>query len=211
VAAYGIEKPGPLGYAAGLALLLAPQEPEVLATVAALFAMCLALPARDLAKGLPRAAALMFGVLYVFGSWRVSILLRERSPWWLLFVLLLNWIGDSAAYYIGRRLGRHKMAPRISPAKSWEGAAASLLASTAFAVLYLPRMIPAVTLGPAILLGAVGNVAGQVGDLAESALKRGAGVKDSGAMLPGHGGWLDRVDSVLFSMPAIYALIRWVG
>ncbi len=211
VAAYGIGKPGPLGYAAGLALLLVPREPEFLITLAALFALCLALPAGDLAKGLPRAAALLFGVVYIFGSWRVAILLWERGRWWLLFALLLNWIGDSAAYYIGRRLGRHKMAPRISPNKSWEGAAASLVASAVFAALYLPRLIPAVTLGPAIVLGVAGNVAGQVGDLAESALKRGAGVKDSGTMLPGHGGWLDRVDSVLFAMPVIYALLRWVG
>ena len=102
------------------------------------------------------------------------------------------------------------MAPRISPAKSWEGAAASLIASSVFAALYLPRLIPAVTLVPAVALGIAGNVAGQIGDLAESALKRGAGVKDSGNMLPGHGGWLDRVDSVLFAMPVIYALMRWV-
>jgi phosphatidate cytidylyltransferase len=211
VAAYGIEKPGLFGYAAGLAVLLAPREPEFLMTLTALLALCLSLTARDLAKGLPRAAALLFGVIYIFGSWRFAILLWERSRWWLLFALLLNWIGDSAAYYIGRRVGRHKMAPRISPNKSWEGAAASMLASCAFAALYLPRLIPAVALGPAIMLGVAGNVAGQVGDLAESALKRGAGVKDSGTMLPGHGGWLDRVDSVLFALPVIYALARWLG
>ncbi|HEY1203888.1 MAG: phosphatidate cytidylyltransferase [Bryobacteraceae bacterium] len=210
VAAYGIAKPGPLGYTAGLAVLLVPHEPEFLMILAALFALCLGLAETDLAKGLPRAAVLLFGVIYIFGAWRIAILLWERSRWWLLFALLLNWIGDSAAYYIGRRLGRHKMAPRISPAKSWEGAAASLIASSVFAALYLPRLIPAVTLVPAVALGIAGNVAGQIGDLAESALKRGAGVKDSGNMLPGHGGWLDRVDSVLFAMPVIYALMRWV-
>jgi phosphatidate cytidylyltransferase len=213
VAAYGIGKPGPLGYAAGLAVLLVPpaREPEFVMILAALFALVLSLTASDLAKGLPRAAALLFGVIYIFGSWRIAILLWERSRWWLLFVLLLNWLGDSAAYYIGSRLGRHKLAPRVSPKKSWEGAAASLVASTIFAALYLPRLIPGVTLGPAIVLGIAGNFAGQVGDLAESALTRGAGVKDSGTMLPGHGGWLDRVDSVLFALPVIYALARWVG
>ncbi|HXN45322.1 MAG TPA: phosphatidate cytidylyltransferase [Bryobacteraceae bacterium] len=210
VAAYGIGKPGPLGYAAGLAVLLVPREPEFVIVLAALFALVLGLTGSDLAKGLPRAAALLFGVVYIFGSWRIAILLRERSPWWLLFALLLNWLGDSAAYYIGSRVGRHKMAPTVSPKKSWEGAVASLVASTIFAALYLPRLIPAVTLGPAIILGVAGNFAGQVGDLAESALKRGAGVKDSGTMLPGHGGWLDRVDSVLFALPMIYALLRWV-
>ena len=212
VAAYGIGKPGPLGYAAGLAVLLVPPgEPEFVIVLAALFALSLSLTESDLAKGLPRAAALLFGVIYIFGSWRIAILLWERSRWWMLFVLLLNWLGDSAAYYIGSRLGRHKLAPTISPKKSWEGAAASLVAAAIFAALYLPRLIPVVTLGPAIILGVAGNVAGQVGDLAESALKRGAGVKDSGTMLPGHGGWLDRVDSVLFALPVIYALLRWVG
>jgi len=211
VGGYGIGKLGPFGYVAGLVLLLVPYEPGFLITVIALLALSLSLGAGDLTKGLPRAAALLFGVVYIFGTWRVAILLRERSHWWLLFALLLNWIGDSAAYYVGRRLGRHKMAPRISPGKSWEGAAASIAASVVFAALYLPRLIPAVTLGPAILFGAAGNVAGQVGDLAESALKRGAGVKDSGNMLPGHGGWLDRVDSVLFAMPVIYALIMLLG
>src|ERR1700690_807216 len=210
VAAYGIGKPGPLGYAAGLAVLLVPREPEFVIVLAALFALVLGLTGSDLAKGLPRAAALLFGVVYIFGSWRIAILLHERSPWWLLFALLLTWLGDSAAYYIGSRVGRHKMAPTVSPKKSWEGAVASLVASTIFAALYLPQLIPAVTLGPAIILGVAGNFAGQVGDLAESALKRGAGVKDSGTMLPGHGGWLDRVDSVLFALPMIYALLRWV-
>ncbi len=211
VAGYGIEKPGPFGYAAGLIVLLLPQEPAFLVTVIALLALCLALSERDLARGLPRAAALFFGVIYIFGCWRVSILLRERSHWWLLFALVLNWLGDSAAYYVGRRFGKHKMAPRISPAKSWEGAAASLVTSCVFAALYLPRLIPEVAMGPAILIGAMGNMAGQIGDLAESALKRGAGVKDSGTMLPGHGGWLDRVDSVLFAMPVIYAMmsVNW--
>lgn len=211
VAGYGIEKPGPFGYAAGMVILLVPHDGAFLVTVIALLALSLGLAARDLAKSLPRAAAVFFGVIYIFGAWRVAIQLRERSHWWLLFALLLNWLGDSAAYYVGRRFGKHKMAPRVSPKKSWEGAAASLVTSTVFAALYLPRLIPSVTLLPAILIGVAGNVAGQIGDLAESAIKRGAGVKDSGTMLPGHGGWLDRVDSVLFSVPAIFGLVRWLG
>ncbi len=101
--------------------------------------------------------------------------------------------------------------PRISPGKSWEGSIASIAASIGFAVLYLTRLIPSVGMGQAVLLGAAGNVAGQIGDLAESSMKRGAGVKDSGNMLPGHGGWLDRVDSALFAMPVICALLVWWG
>jgi phosphatidate cytidylyltransferase len=123
----------------------------------------------------------------------------------------LNWVGDSAAYYVGRKLGRHKLAPRISPGKSWEGSIASVAASIVFAVVYLTRLIPSVEIWQAVLLGGVGNIAGQIGDLAESALKRGAGVKDSGTMLPGHGGWLDRVDSILFAMPVICWLVLGLG
>ena len=207
---YGIEQLGPVGYGAGLAVLLVPYEPALLLTLVALLVLGFSLCADDLAKGLPRAAALFLGVVYVFGVWRTAIPLRARSPHWLLFVLALTWIGDAAAYYIGRRFGRHKMAPRVSPAKSWEGAAASLAASVLFAALYVPRFIPAVPLVTAMLLGAAANVAGQIGDLAESVLKRGAGVKDSGQMLPGHGGWLDRVDSALFAMPVLWAILAWL-
>jgi phosphatidate cytidylyltransferase len=210
VKGYGIERLGPVGYGAGLAVLLVPYEPALLLTLVALLTLGLILSLDDLAKGLPRAAALLLGVVYVFGVWRTAIPLRARSPHWLLFVLALTWVGDAAAYYIGRWLGRHKMAPRISPAKSWEGAAASLAASVLFAALYLPRFIPSVPLVTAMLLGAAANVAGQIGDLAESALKRGAGVKDSGHMLPGHGGWLDRVDSALFAMPVLCAILAWL-
>jgi phosphatidate cytidylyltransferase len=211
VAEYGIGKPGPASYAAGLILLLARYDPALLVTLIALLALGMSMGVPDLKKSLPHAAAVFFGVVYIFGAWRTAIFLRARSPYWLLFALAMNWIGDSAAYYVGRRLGRHKLAPRISPAKSWEGSIASTAASIAFAALYLPRLIPSVGMGQAVLLGAAGNVAGQIGDLAESAMKRGAGVKDSGHMLPGHGGWLDRVDSALFAMPVICALLVWWG
>ena len=86
-----------------------------------------------------------------------------------------------------------------------------MAASIGFAVLYLTRLVPLTGIWQAVLLGAAGNVAGQIGDLAESSMKRGAGVKDSGNMLPGHGGWLDRVDSALFAMPVICALLVWWG
>ena len=120
---------------------------------------------------------------------------------------MLNWVGDTAAYYAGKGFGRHKLAPRLSPAKSWEGAAASLLASVAFGALYLGWLLPVVPMGQRLAISAAGNIAGQIGDLSESAMKRGAGLKDSGTLLPGHGGWLDRVDSTLFAMPVIYLLI----
>jgi phosphatidate cytidylyltransferase len=211
VSAYGIERPGPVAYAAGLLLLVWPHDATMPLTLIALLALSLNLGLSDLAKALPRTAAFLLGILYIFATWRTAIPLRAHNAHWLMFALAVNWLGDSAAYYFGRKLGRHKLAPGISPGKSWEGSIASLVVSIGFAVLYLTRAIPTVSVGQAVLFGVVANVAGQIGDLAESSLKRGAGVKDSGNMLPGHGGWLDRVDSVLFALPVVYGLLISLG
>jgi phosphatidate cytidylyltransferase len=131
-------------------------------------------------------------------------MLRQIDPHWLLYALALSWIGDMAAFFAGSLFGRHKLAPRISPGKSWEGAIAGLAGSVLFGVLYTGRFLPQIDPLSAIALTAAAAAAGQLGDLCESAIKRGAGVKDSGAILPGHGGWLDRVDSSLFTIPIVY-------
>src|SRR5207237_1659720 len=110
------------------------------------------------------------------------------------------WAGDIGAYYIGRPFGRHKLAPRVSPKKSWEGSIAGVITSVLLGGWYLVYFIPSIPLVNALILTAVANAAGQIGDLAESAMKRGAQVKDSGGLLPGHGGFLDRVDSTLFAL-----------
>ena len=202
---YGFGEPGIVGYGAGLCILAWWDIPWLVIigfTVAALV-MVMRMP--DLSKALPRAALLITGVIYVFGCWKCARPLREINPHWLMYGLALNWIGDIGAYYVGRPFGKHKLAPRVSPQKSWEGAVASVVVSVAFGVAYLTRFIPTVPLTTAIGLTAVANIAGQIGDLAESAIKRGANVKDSGGILPGHGGFLDRVDSTLFALPVIYA------
>lgn len=211
VAAHGISRPGYVGYVAGLLVLLVERQEVLALTLLALLALSLALRAGDLARALPGAAALFFGVVYIFGAWRCAIGLRIASPFWLFFALVLSWAGDSAAYYVGRSFGRHKLSPRLSPAKSWEGSAASLLASLVVGVLYLGWLLPAVSVGGRVAVSALGNLAGQLGDLSESAIKRGADLKDSGNLLPGHGGWLDRVDSTLFAMPVIYGLLNLFG
>jgi phosphatidate cytidylyltransferase len=207
VKAQGFAGPGIFGYTAGLLLLLLPMPKEAApATLVALLALALALRQENLSRVLPSAGALIFGLAYVFGTWRCAIGLRAISPYWLLFALAVNWVGDSAAYFGGRAFGRRRLAPRISPAKTVEGSVCAVAASVLFGAVFLPWSIAGVTLGQAVGVSVAANVAGQVGDLAESALKRGAGVKDSGTMLPGHGGWLDRVDSSLFTMPVVYLL-----
>jgi phosphatidate cytidylyltransferase len=109
---------------------------------------------------------------------------------------------------VGRAIGKHKLAPSVSPGKSWEGAVASVFGSILFGVLYVGHFVPQIPIWQVALIAGVANVAGQFGDLAESALKRGAGLKDSGTLLPGHGGFLDRLDSSLFALPVVYALYR---
>jgi phosphatidate cytidylyltransferase len=206
-AGYGIDNLGPVGYAAGLAVLALNDNTATFLTIVALAGLSLAMRSADLSETLPRASAMLLGVIYIFGAWKCAILLRSMNPYWLLFALAINWVGDIFAYYVGKNLGRRKLAPRISPGKTWEGAAASLIFSIAFGLAYLNRFVPGLPPWEVVAISALANVAGQLGDLAESALKRGAGVKDSGTLLPGHGGILDRVDITLFSIPAVYAVL----
>jgi phosphatidate cytidylyltransferase len=209
-AGYGFGEPGVVGYGAGLLLLLAPDVPWISAVGLVIVILVVVMREENLAHALPRAALLLTGILYVFGCWRCARPLRELSPHWLMYGLMLNWVGDIGAYYVGRPFGKHKLAPRVSPNKSWEGSAASVFTSVLVGTIYLQRFLPSVPLWQAISLTAAANIAGQLGDLAESAMKRGADVKDSGAILPGHGGFLDRVDSTLFALPVIYAYLKLV-
>jgi phosphatidate cytidylyltransferase len=204
--AYGFRTFGPLGYAAGLALLALPGDLFPLVVLIALLAISAALASPDLRTALPSAAVLLFGVLYTFGTWRFAVSLHRLDPHWLLFALMLNWVGDVAAYYAGRAWGRRKLAPSISPGKTWVGALASLAAAALFGWFYVARFLPQTPVVYAVPLALAANAAGQVGDLAESAMKRGAGVKDSGRLLPGHGGLLDRLESTMFTLPAVYVL-----
>ncbi len=156
-----------------------------------------------------RTRALLFplGFVYIYGPLVLAVYLRRSNPHWLMFALLLSWAGDTAALYVGRAFGRHKLAPIISPQKTWEGGAGSIAGALIAGGIYAHYLIPDTPLAIVLPLAATGNIAGQLGDLAESALKRRADVKDSGSSLPGHGGWLDRIDSILFTVPVIYALV----
>lgn len=138
--------------------------------------------------------------------------LPPLSPgfWWILYTFLMVWLGDSAAYFIGSRWGRHKLSPYLSPKKSWEGGAAGLLSSIAVGIGLVPLLGLDLAYYWAALLGVLAGILALLGDLAESLLKRQAGVKDSGRLIPGHGGMLDRVDSLLFVVPAVYYFLQIV-
>jgi phosphatidate cytidylyltransferase len=199
------------GILAGCLVLAAPPRTALLLLIVLpLLAMALAMRLHDLTGVLPGASAQALGLAYIYGAWKTAFWLRDISPYWLAFGLLVNWIGDTGAYYVGRSFGRRKLAPIVSPGKTWEGAAASVAASVIFGVLLLPRFV-SIAVWQAALVAVAANVAGQLGDLAESAIKRGAGVKDSGTLLPGHGGMLDRVDSSLFSLPVLYGVVYFTG
>ncbi len=186
----------------------------------------------DLSTGFPAAMTSAFAFAYVALPMGCLVQLREQASgaFLLLYLLLLVWAGDIFAYFVGRSLGRHLMSPRISPRKTWEGALASMLASVGVGVLLYNYALPISTallnarlierkdglfalekapLWPIVLLSAAINIAAQLGDLVESLIKRGAAVKDSGTLLPGHGGMLDRIDALLFAAPLLWYYAAW--
>ena len=129
---------------------------------------------------------------------------------WIVFALFVNVANDTLAYFAGRTWGRHRLAPTISPGKTWEGAVGGLLGAVGAGALQVYLLGLPISIWHGLLISGVGGIAGQVGDLAESLIKRQVGVKDSGHLIPGHGGLLDRADSLLFAVPAIYYLVRWL-
>jgi phosphatidate cytidylyltransferase len=194
---------------------------------------------KDLKTGLASVASSALGLIYA--AVPLSLLLCMRADAFtkvlIIFTLFSVWSGDIAAYYVGRSIGKHKLAPIVSPNKSWEGAIASVVASVIVAVLVfhfrdqienlfagrhwlrtyivfpLGSRAPFLQLPWAhvLAIGILTNVAAQFGDLFESALKRGAGVKDSGTLLPGHGGVLDRIDALLFAVPVVWYYATLTG
>jgi phosphatidate cytidylyltransferase len=182
----------------------------------------------SLSQSLPDAAASFLLLPYVAAAFASMILVRSYSngSLFLLFTLLLVWTGDIAAYYVGRAFGRRKLAPRISPGKTWEGTIASTSCAVLVSILLFHYLRPiyfaldrmhlfpptaaqdsltppdiSVPMLSVVAFAICVNVAAQLGDLVESMLKRGGGVKDSGTLLPGHGGVLDRIDALLFALP----------
>jgi phosphatidate cytidylyltransferase len=169
---------------------------------------------------LPDTAQGLFGLIYIAYPLTLIPLLwkQEDGPALVLFLMVCVWAGDIAALYIGRAFGKRKLAPRLSPGKTWLGSIASILGSMLAAGIVI-AISSALTargntllhiaqpLWQSLLLAAILNIAAQLGDLLESAIKRGAGVKDSGTMLPGHGGILDRIDALLVAAPVLWFIL----
>jgi phosphatidate cytidylyltransferase len=205
-----------------------------IAVCAAAFApfvfLAIAMRRDELSSAFPAAMVATFAFVYIALPMASLVQLREQweGSFFLLYLLLLVWAGDIFAYFIGKALGTHRMSPRVSPKKTWEGAVASVIASAAVGMLMAHYAVP-ISRGllharlieqrdgvfteprllPIVLLSVVLNVAAQLGDLVESLIKRGAGAKDSGAILPGHGGMFDRIDALLFAAPVLWAYMAW--
>jgi phosphatidate cytidylyltransferase len=166
---------------------------------------------------LPDTAQGIFGLIWIAYPLTLIPLLwkQENGTTLVLFLMVCVWFGDIAALYIGRAFGKHKLAPRLSPGKTWEGSIASIIGSLIAAGIVIAIADALAARGSTflhisepiwqtLLLAAILNIAAQLGDLLESAIKRGAGVKDSGTMLPGHGGILDRIDALLLAAPVLW-------
>jgi phosphatidate cytidylyltransferase len=178
------------------------------------FASLLVIPAtyvfsrKPIEDSLPSSAIAVLATLYVGMLGGSLIRLRNDyhavGPKLVFFLVLVVWLGDAGAYYVGKRFGKTKLSPRVSPKKTVEGLAGGVALSVITAVIIHYTFLPEMPLLHAILCGAILSVTGVIGDLAESMWKRSAAVKDSGSLLPGHGGFLDRFDSILFTAPILY-------
>jgi phosphatidate cytidylyltransferase len=204
---------GLLGYAA---LIVEPHRPDLL--IPSLLVVVTGLLSIPLARRLSlddvlkQAAVTLFGALYLGIS--LSFLVRTRllpqGEWLIFFLLLVTWAADTGAYYIGTLYGRHRLAPQISPKKSVEGLVGGLLSAVIAAFLARWWFLPSLSVVDCVVLAVLLTGVGLWGDLAESALKRSVGAKDSGGILPGHGGMLDRLDSLLFTAPAFYYYVTFI-
>ncbi|OCC16041.1 Phosphatidate cytidylyltransferase [Dissulfuribacter thermophilus] len=176
----------------------------------ALCAFILAIMTTDLRAAFNKASSYFLGLNYVglFLFSFISIRSMEKGREYIVFLLITVFAGDILAYFVGKSLGTHKLAPRVSPKKTWEGAIGGLLGSIFAGTLFMYYFNPEdFTLFTVFLAGLIGVIA-QMGDLFESILKRSFGIKDSGRLLPGHGGFLDRFDGVIFSAPLLYSVLR---
>jgi phosphatidate cytidylyltransferase len=192
--------------------------------IAVLSAMVIAVLAAELSRpeemaaSLISASATIFGVVYIGLMCGLLVgvrMIRDTPPSQhiasklLTFFFAIVMMTDTGAYYTGRAIGRHKLAPRVSPGKTIEGTAGGFAAALGAGPLCRLIFFPELPLAESMLVGALVSILGQAGDLVESMLKRGSGVKDSSNLLPGHGGMLDRLDSILFAAPAIYYYSRY--
>jgi phosphatidate cytidylyltransferase len=166
---------------------------------------------RDPARSLSEVSAVILGLLYIPGLLTFQLSLAKAGPVWIVLLYISVWVSDSMAYYVGKGLGKRKLYPEVSPNKTVAGAVGSVIGGGAGALFVRSVMMRQISLYQAVLLGLAIGLACIVGDLVESMFKRDAGMKDSSNILPGHGGILDKLDSVTFAGPVFYWLCAGLG
>jgi phosphatidate cytidylyltransferase len=183
-------------------------------TLLVVFLLVLTAPVWRGTPSVEAAANTLLAILYVGWLLGYGILLHHTSSLGdelVLFLVGVTWVGETSAYLVGSAMGRHKLAPVISPKKTVEGAVAQVVASVITAAALGAWLLPSCGVPVVLAAGALLGVVGQAGDLAESAIKRSVGTKDTGGLIPGHGGVLDRIDSLLFNLPAFYYFTLLAG
>jgi phosphatidate cytidylyltransferase len=206
-----------IGLLGCIALIVWPHEPTLVpAVLLAAVVAVLSIPVLvdvPLLDSVRDSALVLTGMLYIglTLSYLVVVRLLPQGESLLFFLLLVTWAADTAAYYVGTLYGRRRLAPRISPKKTVEGLAGGLVGATVIAFIARWTFVPEFSLFDTLALAVLLTLVGLWGDLVESAIKRSAGVKDSGGLLPGHGGMLDRLDSLLFTAPAFYYYVTFMG
>jgi len=187
----------------------------VLAAGAVVALLAVAMLQRGSLEQAPRSAglgALAWGYAGLLPAAVVALRVREDAGWqWVVLLFVVTWANDTFAYFTGRFLGRRQLAPRISPKKTWEGFWGGSAGSVGCAIAVKFLFLPGLSVSAAVVVGAGAAVLSPLGDLSESMLKRAAGVKDSGRIIPGHGGLLDRIDAVLFVAPWVVACAMWLS
>lgn len=186
--------------------------PEFYPALGSLFLVSTYLLFKNPSSRLVAVSAGMFTIFYL--GWLPAHLIALRRlnllPWHTLFPFIATWINDTVGYVIGSAVGAHKLAPRVSPKKSWEGVGGGVVASVAVCLGYKYWLFPDSPLPPFVVMGLLWSWIALLGDLLESSFKREAGLKDSSHLLPGHGGFLDRIDSLLFTIPFFYYYLRHI-
>jgi phosphatidate cytidylyltransferase len=184
----------------------------ILITAAVIFSLLIILWRKGKENAFANWSWTMSGILYL--GWLTSLMVALRNGLdgrgWVFLAILCTFASDSSAYLAGRSLGKHKMAPVISPKKTWEGAVAGVVGAIAVSVLVVWYFDLPVSIGQSIILGVIISLVGQIGDLVKSLFKRNMEVKDSGHVLPGHGGFLDRMDSLIFAGLTVYFFAAFI-
>ena len=215
---HGLRPGTPVAVGAGFVMFLGSYpngtSAQTLGLVLLLFgAMAWALLDRSRTRLAASLGATMLMAVWVpfLASFIGLILARPNGRWYVFLAVLLAVFNDIGAYAVGMKFGRHKMAPRVSPAKSWEGFFGGLAVTTLVALAVALPLVPDLSAVQAVVLALGAGVAGTLGDLAESMVKRDLGVKDLGTILPGHGGIMDRADAIIFALPMTYLLLDALG